>query len=265
MANSPFYRFTFLLSCIILYRMTIISQNGFSYLLQGLALLNKPGIRRYVVIPLLLNIVIYTVLLIIATQSFSTFYHWFDSMIPSWLHWLSKLLWFAFFLMASIVVTYSFTAIANLVAAPFNSLLAEQVQLYLTGKKAHREASNYLVMTGCTFWRELRKMLYYLPRSVVLLLCFFIPVIQIVASLLWLLFNSWMMALQYQDYPYENNGMSFHQTLSHLKSQRWQSITFGLSIQFFLFIPLLNLFIMPASVAAATAIWIDNHSTSVSK
>ena len=41
-----------------------------------------------------------------------------------WLHWL---LWPLFVLTVLIVVFYAFSLVANVIAAPFNSLLAERV------------------------------------------------------------------------------------------------------------------------------------------
>ena len=44
-------------------------------------------------------------------------------------------------------------------------------------------------------WREVQKILYYLPRAIGLLIIGLIPVVNLVAAVLWFLFNSWMMAL----------------------------------------------------------------------
>jgi CysZ protein len=57
-----------------------------------------------------------------------------QSAVPDWLGWLEWLLWPVFILALLIIVFYSFTLIANLIASPFNGLLAEKTEALLTGR-----------------------------------------------------------------------------------------------------------------------------------
>jgi len=61
---------------------------GAGYLLEGFSLLRKPGLRRFVVMPLLINILLFGSLIGWA-------YGWVDGSsramiagLPEWLHWL---------------------------------------------------------------------------------------------------------------------------------------------------------------------------------
>lgn len=56
------------------------------------------------------------------------------SYIPSWLQWLSYLLWPLMVISLLLVFSYLFSTLANIIAAPFNGLLAEQLEASLTGK-----------------------------------------------------------------------------------------------------------------------------------
>ena len=108
-----------------------------------------------------------------------------------------------------------------------------------------------------SLWRELVKISYYLPRALALLLLGVIPVINTVAPLLWLLFGTWMLAIQYVDYPMDNNRISFDRMKLLLKEQRLTPIGFGSSVLMASLIPLVNLIVMPAAVAGATLCWVN--------
>jgi len=70
------------------------------------------------------------------------------------------------------------------------------------------------------------------------------------------LFGIWMMAVQYIDYPADNNKLGFDEMLAWLRDKRWQSLGFGGIVYVALLVPLLNLLIMPAAVAGATLFWV---------
>lgn len=97
---------------------------GMHYFLTGLRLLNQRGLRRYVIIPLIINVVLFAVMLYLGIHYFSHLISWIETLLPGWLHWLNVLLWILFVIASFIVITYTFTIIANLVGAPFNGFLS---------------------------------------------------------------------------------------------------------------------------------------------
>lgn len=107
--------------------------------------------------------------------------------------------------------------------------------------------------------RELSKLAYYLPRLLLLLILSFIPVVNILAPFLWFLFGAWMMAIQYCDYPMDNNKVSFRQMKVMLAKRRLTSVSFGAIVQVGMMIPLVNLVVMPAAVIGATLYWCEEH------
>ena len=111
-------------------------------------------------------------------------------------------------------------------------------------------------MVPRTMGREMRKLAYFLPRAIGLLILSFIPVVNLVAAPLWLLFGVWMMAVQYIDYPADNNKMSWQDMLAWLREKRWQSLSFGGITYAALLVPGLNILMMPAAVAGATLFWV---------
>ncbi len=117
-------------------------------------------------------------------------------------------------------------------------------------------------MAGRSFWREIVKLIYFLPRLFGILLLSallgLIPVVGwVVGMMLTLLWAAWNMAIQFIDYPADNQVLNFPQTIEVMRKQRTQCLGFGAMIAGLLSIPLLNLFILPTAVIAATTLWVD--------
>jgi CysZ protein len=106
-----------------------------------------------------------------------------------------------------------------------------------------------------TLLRELKKLEYFIPRYLGLLLISFIPVINIVSPILWFIFGAWVLTLQYLDYALDNNGHSFADLHQALKLQPLTTLGFGFVVAIGFMIPLVNLLVMPAAVCGATLYW----------
>lgn len=107
--------------------------------------------------------------------------------------------------------------------------------------------------------RELVRLGYYLPRALLILVLSFIPVINIAAPVLWFVFASWMMVIQYCDYAFDNHKISFPDMKNRLGKDRLFNLPFGALVSLLTMIPIINLFIMPAAVCGATAMWVDRY------
>lgn len=148
--------------------------NGVSYLTQGFRLIAQPQLRRFVIIPLIINILIFSGLISIAGHFFSDLVAWIDGALPEWLAWLNWLLWIVFGVSMLFIMAYLFILIANIIAAPFNGLLSERVQVFLTGKELEtKETFAQLAIRSVS--RQLSLLLYYVPRALGLLILFLIP------------------------------------------------------------------------------------------
>jgi CysZ protein len=84
-----------------------------------------------------------------------------------------------------------------------------------------------------------------------------VPVLNIVAPLLWLLFSSWMLAIDYHDYPMGNHQILFPQQRQILKKKRSLALGFGLATLGATMIPVINFIVIPAAVAGATALYLE--------
>lgn len=233
---------------------------GFTHFMDGLSLITKPGIKRFVIIPLMINLLLFIGLFFLSKHFFEQFNHWFEHFLPSWLQWLSVILWIAFFIGFFLVLIFTFVTITNIISAPFNSFLAEKVEFYLRGNTiASRTVMEIIKDVPRLIGRQLAIIGYYLPRALVLLLLFFIPIVQVVAALCWFLFNAWFMTLQYVDYPTDNHQIPLSAVHAKLKQKRWASLGFGVGVLVFTMIPILNFISVPAAVAGAVKFWIEEN------
>ncbi len=237
------------------------SSSGASYLFKGFRLMLTPGIRRFVLIPLLVNLCFMGGLLSLVLFNLHDWIQGWLSFIPTWFDWLLYVIWPLLAIATLITLSYFFSTFANWIAAPFNGLLAEHLESILTGKRPPDEG-----ILSCikdlprVFGREWRKMCYFLPKAIGLLLLTLVPLLgQTLVPLLWFVFTAWMMSIQYNDYSFDNHRVSFDRMKQALRDNQTSSLSFGAMVAIFSMIPMLNLFVMPAAVCGATAIWVDKY------
>ena len=236
-------------------------QNGLYYFSQGWKLMLEPGLKRYIFMPILINILIIGgAFFYIYTQA-SDMVNWALSYLPSWLHWLSYVLWPLILISVLIFFGYFFTTLANIIAAPFNGMLSAKLESMLTNTTAEDDSwSTFAKDFARSIQRELQNLAYYIPRLIGILLLFLVPVIgTIVAPILLFLFNAWMMSIQYNDYAFDNNRVSFPIMRQRLKQDRFNNLVFGSLINIFTMIPFVNLVIMPAAVCGVTLQWVKKY------
>ncbi|OEC46771.1 sulfate transporter CysZ [Pseudomonas sp. 1D4] len=238
--------------------MTAPALSGPQYLGEGLKLILRPGLRLFVLLPLTLNLVLFIALIGFAMREFGGWVDAFMPSLPDWASFLEYLIWPLFVVLVVLLVFFSFTMIANIIAAPFNGFLAEKVEVVVRGQDDFPPFSwaELVAMVPRTIGRELRKLGYFLPRAAGLLILSFIPVVNLVSTPLWFVFGIWMMAVQYIDYPADNHKLGWNEMLAWLREKRWQSLGFGGSVYLALLIPFVNIVMMPAAVAGATLFWV---------
>jgi len=234
---------------------------GSRYLITGVGLLSEKKLRVFVIFPLIINILIFSFAL---SLLFNQLPSWIDSwlsFLPGFLSFLEYVLYPLFALTAVLVVYYTFSIVANIIASPFNGILSERVEQLVAGRVVEPESlKEILAIIPRSIGRELAKLAYYLPRVILLLIVSFIPGLNIFAPILWFLFGAWMMAIQYCDYPMDNNKVSFKNMLIRLKKQRLTSVGFGGLVQLGMMVPIVNFIMMPVAVIGATLYWIDEHA-----
>ena len=234
------------------------------YLPRGARLLFAPGVKRFVAVPFLVNVAI-----------FGGLGWWLTGTIDAWLApaatgvdagpleralaGLRTALAWLVTIATWIALAWLYTLLANIAAAPFNGLLAERVEAHLTGR-APPPGGGFLALAAeipRTLASEASKILYLVTRFVPLLLLQFVPGINVVAPFLLFAFGAWVFALEYLDYPMGNRGARFRDVRRAAGERRATALGFGAAVALASAVPIVNLAVMPAAVAGATALHLD--------
>lgn len=233
---------------------------GISCFLSGFLLITRPGLRRYVILPLITNIILFTVLFVCFAHYVGILNAWFTSYLPTWLKWLGFLLWILFLGGFFLVFVYTFSTIANIIAAPFNGLLAEKTEKLLSGQSLPNQGATFgLKDIAKSIWRQISVFLYFIPRALLILLCFFIPIVHLFAGVIWFLFCAWLMSLTYLDYPADNKKVPLVQVRLFMHENKSLALGFGMAVLVMTLIPVINFIVMPAAVAGATKMWLEER------
>ena len=234
---------------------------GFGFLFQGFSLIFQKGIRGFVLIPLLINIAVFSGAVWFAYAQYQQLMGQLLGWLPSWLSWVEWVLLPFFALLIMLVIYYTFSLIANFIAAPFNAFLAERVEKKLRGI-AVLETSGASLMSniGKTLGSEVKKILYMLKWMPVLILITIIPGVNIISPFAWLVYGAWMYSLQYADYPMGNHDLFIKEELQILRKNRGHALGFGAATTLATIIPVLNFVAMPVAVCGASAMWVKQLS-----
>jgi CysZ protein len=179
--------------------------------------------------------------------------------LPEWLSFLAWIIWPIIGLTIALVTGYLFTAVALLIASPFNALLAEKAEELITGQPvAGLEGLGAALMSVPRgIFREIAKLIYYIPMALFVLIVSFIPAVNAIAPLLWLLLGAWMMSIQFVDYPMDNHQRSFKDVRVAVAERRLSSLGFGGMVAAFASVPVVNFFVVPAAVVGATILYVE--------
>lgn len=238
----------------------IVSQaSSLEYLREGFRLLLHPELRAYAVIPLLINTLVFGGLFWWSLHGIGVAIQAAIDWLPDWLDWLSWIMWPAAVILVLVVAMYAFSTFANLLAAPFNGLLAEKTEELLTGNTVNNKGTIWgaIRQVPRIFMKELHKLGFQAKWVIVLLVVSVIPGLNLLAPLLWFCFSAWMTALEYCDYPMDNHQYSFPAVRETVTTQRWSCFGFGALVMAGNMVPVLNLFMMPAAVCGATLLWVE--------
>jgi len=234
---------------------------GTFYLLRGMRHLFHKGLKRFVILPLALNLLLFCGLFYLGYYYLLPYSHHYLNQSPSWLGFLSTLFVVIFILGFFFMFLSLFTVGFNVLAAPLNGLLAEKTQRMFYGSVI--PASSFYKMVWRSLQRQMEFLRYFLPRFVGVGALFFIPFVQPVYPLIWFIFNAWMLSIQYQDFAMDNNQVRFHDMRQELAHNKMRSLGFGCSINLLSLIPVLNILVMPAAVIASTFLYCDTHRLSL--
>lgn len=236
----------------------IVITDAFVFLKDGLGLALSRECRKFILIPILVNILL---LSLCGYLIFSYLKSLIFNLIGLWPDFLMFIAYIVSAVLAILLVflsCYFFSFFATIIASPFYGLLAEKVECQLTGiKPAETTAQDVIKDIPRILMREFRKQMFFLPRALLCLIITLIPVINVLSPIPWFLLTSWMGCLQYVDYSFDNHKISFSEMNGELKKHGLPSFAFGAVIALALSVPLVNMVVPPAAVCAGTRYYVE--------
>ncbi|MFV1998231.1 MAG: sulfate transporter CysZ [Acidiferrobacterales bacterium] len=239
---------------------------GVGYLFRGFRLIRQRGLRRYFVGPIVVNITVFVSLIWFGAAWFTEIT---QKLMPQGGSWLSGfieiLIWVLIGLIVLVFGFFVFTLAVNFIGAPFNGLLSEKVERKLAPpelesrpRKSHFFSDIFSSIAG-----EVKKYSVFLVVWILLIAATVTPIVNIVtgppAAILAPIFGAWMMALEYISYPMNNHNKYFSDVRRWLRKNRMLGLGFGFAVMVATLVPVLNLIVMPAAVAGATALWVERR------
>ncbi|MBF0217987.1 MAG: sulfate transporter CysZ [Gammaproteobacteria bacterium] len=232
---------------------------GAGYFAQGVGLLRQPKLRNYLIMPLIINVLLFVVASWLLIEQSEPLLRWLQDLLPTWLEWLGSLISFILMALLTLLALLLVSLLAGLVAAPFNALLAEAVERYCDGdayQSSEMSLTQILKSTPHLLTEELRKLRYALFWAIPLFIISWIPLLNLAAPFLWFLYGAWMLARSYLAYALDNHNIPFNEQHRSFASRRPLLLGFGSLTLLMTMVPLLNFVVIPAAVAGATTLWV---------
>jgi len=224
---------------------------GARLFLDGARAARRPAVSRYIWLPALLSLAVIAAGLATAFAYTGDLADYLTGQLPASLNFLGAILGPLLYALSVLIGAWLFGFVAVLLASPFLGDLAIEVERDQFGDAPGHDPSFWHGVASAMA-REIRKLGYYLPRLLVVFLLTLVPGINAVAPFVWFGFGAWTLAVQFCDYPTENRGRPFRETLDLLRRDRGAAFGYGSCATLALAIPLLNFLMIPVAVAGGT-------------
>ncbi|MBN1256557.1 MAG: EI24 domain-containing protein [Planctomycetes bacterium] len=241
---------------------------GFFSPLRALRLfLAHPGLKRYALLPLLVNIVIFGLILAITIywilpgidlsgyvpESDAWYLSWFLTPLKwvvttfKWLFGLATI-FFLFF--------YGFTAIGLVIASPFNDLLSEKVEGVLQGGGGQAKISLFVWGKATLFslWESTKIAIWQLFFTLLTLPFLLLPIIG--AAPLFVV-NAYFGGLGFMDVALARHFLGSRHRQAGFAGRKMEIFGLGTAMVILMAIPLVGLLTLPLGVVAATILYCE--------
>ncbi len=174
-----------------------------------------------------------------------------------WLHqgfeWIVLLVLLGAALLLAVVLSSVF-------AAPFNDALSERVEGLVTGRPPPPFSWSRLLgdVLATVTLEAVKWTVYLLVMGPLWLLSLWVPGVgQVLYAVFGFLFSAVYLAVDFVDYAAARAGWTLGARLGLLRRRPAAMLGFGTALWVLLFVPLLNLFFMPAAVAGGTLLFLE--------
>lgn len=230
---------------------------GFDFIREGMGLIwRQPRLWIWAFIPFVIDVILLTLTL---SWGWSQVSLWTATavgyLISSSSGWIYSLLYYPLFLGLlvgfSVLAIYLTVLLANVIASPFNSILAEKILIQM-GVKQDRpfHLQQWLATSARMLAVSLMRAVIFVFLGLFLFIMSFIPVLNILSSFIAFL----ILAFDSADYAFESLEMSLRERYAFFKRHRLQFCGMAGALALTLLIPGLTLVLLPSAVAGAASV-----------
>jgi len=196
-------------------------------------------------------------------QSWNEASGWVGGLLSA-LRWLIELLAGLLIAVLGLVLVL---LLSSVVAAPFNDALSEAIEHMLTGRSAPPfSVSHMLADVARTVRLEILKVFVYLGVvGPMFLASVFLPGIGQLVSLVGFALTAIYLGVDYIDWPAARRNWSVRDRVAFARNELPAVAGFGTGVWILLFVPLVNLFFMPAAVAGGTMLFLGLERARIPK
>lgn len=228
-------------------------------------LARQPGLWRFAVLPLLVNIVVYCLIL---AAALAWLWKWDPELSAQdgagWVSWLTETIgtslpvakWLIAVPLLLLLSYVSFVAVGTVIASPLNDMLSERVERVLCQPQADVSLPLRLTVPAAmaSVWDSFTWLVRQAVVSAAVLPLLLIPA---VGMLPLLLTNAYYTGAEYLDVGMARNGLRRRHKTPVLAECRWQVVGLGAVMQLLFLIPFLGLLVLPLGVTAGTLLYCE--------
>ncbi len=225
---------------------------------RGMSLITKPRLRRFVIWPLLLNVVLFVLVGWLGLHFFQDTVNWaMDRTWSSANQVVQFVLWLLFAVLFLLVALNSFVVMSTLLGSPFYGWMTETLEKQLSGIGSEDSLSLGQISKDVihSLKQEVHKLAYFVCWMIPLLILGFIPVVNVIAPFALLLFGIWSLALECMDFTLANHRIPFSTQRSMARRHWFLMVGYGGATLALTLIPIVNLFAIPAAAAGGVLLW----------
>lgn len=232
---------------------------GFLRPLEGARfLLLHRGLKRYAVLPLIVNVLLYVIVIALFIWLLSTWTprvgDWqFLGPVGAWLaaatNWtLVTLKWLIAIPLLLFFCYFTFTIVGLVLASPFNDLLSDRVERTARGF-VDDPGTGFVRSVGVSMLESLLLLGRQLLWTVLALPFLLIPV---VGALPLLTVTAWFAGVSFIDVTLARHQLRWPWKHALLRANRWEVLGLGAVMQMLFLVPFLGLLLLPIGVVAGT-------------
>jgi len=227
-------------------------------------LIRKPGLKRFAVLPIIANAILYGVVVILGIYFVAAWephvgpwnFGWgIGSLLAKSLNWaFGTLKWVIGIPLMLTIIYFTFTVVGMVAASPLNDLLSDRVERSVCGttNNASLPLGKMAVLVSLSFFDSLVIVLKQAAISLLVLPLLLVPVIGFLPLLL---VTGYYTGLGFVDVAIARNHLRGNHKQAMIQDRRWEILGLGLTMELLFFIPFVGLLILPIGVTAGTLLY----------